>query len=91
MEQGVPYLIPPRWVDPAQRPQRCRQTTDRLTKTSPPPYRFDPRKHTRNGSTIGDLGSSAPNGSGGGGGKSGSTGSRGGGAHVPPAYLADTE
>ncbi|UFS59963.1 HNH endonuclease signature motif containing protein [Subtercola endophyticus] len=36
MVDGVPHLIPPKWVDHQQRPQRCRQTSDRLTKTGPP-------------------------------------------------------
>ncbi|UFS59017.1 HNH endonuclease signature motif containing protein [Subtercola endophyticus] len=36
MVEGVPHLIPPKWVDHEQRPQRCRQTSDRLTKTGPP-------------------------------------------------------
>ncbi|MCU1479893.1 MAG: endonuclease [Subtercola sp.] len=43
MVQGVPHLIPPAWVDHQQRPQRCRQTSDRLNTTRPPDV-FNPRR-----------------------------------------------
>ncbi|UFS59572.1 HNH endonuclease signature motif containing protein [Subtercola endophyticus] len=36
MVDGVPHLIPPKWVDHEQRPQRCRQTSDRFTNPGPP-------------------------------------------------------
>jgi hypothetical protein len=38
---GVPHMIPPRWVDPDQRPQRCIQQADRLR--APSPYRVATR------------------------------------------------
>jgi hypothetical protein len=38
---GVPHMIPPRWVDPDQRPQRCIQQADRLR--APSPYRITTR------------------------------------------------
>ncbi|MCU1482102.1 MAG: endonuclease [Subtercola sp.] len=44
MVDGVPHLIPPEWVDHQQRPQRCRQTSDRLTTTRPPDV-FNLRRH----------------------------------------------
>ncbi|MCU1480224.1 MAG: hypothetical protein JWQ19_1010, partial [Subtercola sp.] len=49
MVDGVPHLIPPAWVDHQQRPQRCRQTSDRLTKTDPPSV-FNPRR--RDGTPV---------------------------------------
>ncbi|UFS57881.1 HNH endonuclease signature motif containing protein [Subtercola endophyticus] len=45
MIDGVPHVIPPKWVDPDQLPQRCRQTSDRLVKRTP--LVFEPRSRAR--------------------------------------------
>ncbi|MCU1481339.1 MAG: endonuclease [Subtercola sp.] len=45
MIDGVPHVIPPKWVDPDQLPQRCRQTSDRIVKRTP--LVFEPRNRAQ--------------------------------------------